>query len=107
MTKKICFLSLIFFSVFLKPGFSAYDTPKTATVSGFVRDSKTGETLTGAVIYPKENPAIGITSNTYGYYSLSLPVGKYTIHIYGKIQLSPIPFVTEMTYHITVKPKRW
>jgi hypothetical protein len=79
MIKKICFLSLILLSVFLQPGLPAYDTPKTATISGFVRDSRTGESLTGAVIYPKENPAIGITSNTYGYYSLSLPIGKYTM----------------------------
>jgi hypothetical protein len=79
MIKKICFLSLILFSVILQPGLPAYDTPKTATISGFVKDSRTGESLTGAVIYPKENPAIGITSNTYGYYSLSLPIGKYTM----------------------------
>ena len=35
--------------------------------------------LTGAVIYPKENPSIGITSNSYGYFSLTLPVGKYSL----------------------------
>jgi hypothetical protein len=79
MTKKICLLMLIFSSVILQPGRSEHGTPKSATLSGFIRDAKTGETLTGAVIYPKENPTIGITSNSYGYFSLTLPVGKYTL----------------------------
>ena len=48
-------------------------------MSGFIRDSKTGESLIGAVIYPRENPSIGITSNSYGYFSLSLPAGKYSL----------------------------
>lgn len=50
-----------------------------ASVSGFIRDSKTGESLTGAVIYPNEIPTTGITSNSYGFFSLSLPVGKYSL----------------------------
>src|ERR1035437_9294811 len=79
MRTRICLLMLIFSSVIIRPGFSENETPKSATISGFIRDSKTGETLTGAVIYPKENPAIGITSNSYGYFSLTLPTGKYTL----------------------------
>ena len=36
--------------------------------------------LTGAVIYPKENPTIGITTNSYGYFSLTLPDGEIFIN---------------------------
>ena len=54
-------------------------TVKSATISGFVRDAKNGETLTGAVIYPEENPTIGIATNSYGYFSLTLPAGKYSL----------------------------
>src|SRR5450759_1076143 len=79
MTKKFFLLMFIFISVILLPGISENETSKTATISGFIRDAKTGETLTGALIYPKENPAIGITSNSYGYFSLTLPTGKYTL----------------------------
>ncbi len=61
--------------------FSKDETLKPITISGFVRDAGNGETLTGAVIYPKENPAVGITSNSYGYYSLALPPGRYTLII--------------------------
>jgi hypothetical protein len=78
MTKRAFFLILILL-VFRLPGFSENVTPKSATISGFVRDARNGETLTGAVIYPEENPTVGITTNSYGYYSLSLPVGKYSL----------------------------
>jgi len=44
-----------------------------------VRDAQNGETLTGAVIYPEESPTVGITTNSYGYFSLSLPMGKYKL----------------------------
>jgi hypothetical protein len=79
MRTKICLIILIFQLVGELPGLSENEPTKSATISGFIRDAKTGETLTGAVIYPKENPTIGITSNSYGYFSLTLPFGKYTI----------------------------
>src|SRR5665811_1820089 len=74
-----CLIILVFLSVTIRQGLADSDSPKSATISGFVRDAKNGETLTGAVIYPKENPAIGITTNSYGYFSLTLPTGKYTL----------------------------
>jgi len=82
MTTRICFLILLFSSVILQSGISENETSKTATISGFIRDAKTGESLTGAVIYPKENPTIGITSNSYGYFSLTLPIGKYSLIVH-------------------------
>ncbi len=79
MKSRKYFLILIFLLVILRPGLADSDPPKSATISGFVRDAKSGETLTGAVIYPKENPSIGITTNSYGYFSLTLPIGKYSL----------------------------
>jgi len=70
---------LVLLLLILQPCFSENDPPKNATISGFVRDAKNGETLTGAVIYPKENPSNGIATNSYGYFSLTLPVGKYSL----------------------------
>jgi hypothetical protein len=81
MAGKICFLVLSFLFVSENTGFSEDGTLKTATISGFVRDAGNGETLNGAVIYPEENPAVGITTNSYGYFSLTLPTGNYTIII--------------------------
>lgn len=47
------------------------------TISGTIKDSETGETLIGTNIFTRENMK-GVTSNHYGFYSLSLDPGKYT-----------------------------
>jgi hypothetical protein len=79
MKKKIFFL-IFSFSIIIAPlKLFGNEVLQTATISGFVRDAKNGETLTGAVIYPKENSDAGITTNSYGYFSLTLPIGNYTI----------------------------
>ncbi|WP_321321400.1 TonB-dependent receptor [Labilibaculum sp.] len=51
---------------------------KTVTISGYIRDKKTGEDIIGAACCIKEL-ANGTVSNMYGFYSLSIPSGKYTI----------------------------
>lgn len=48
------------------------------TLSGTVKDAKNGEDLIGVSISVSELK-IGVATNTYGYYSLNLPEGKYTI----------------------------
>lgn len=45
------------------------------TVSGYVKDAQTGETLIGATIQVQGTNK-SVQSNAYGFYSLSLPVGK-------------------------------
>jgi hypothetical protein len=48
------------------------------TVSGYVSDVKTGEAIIGAQVGIPSMKS-GTTSNTYGFYSLTLPGGKYNI----------------------------
>ena len=48
-------------------------------VSGSVRDKQTGESLIKAVVRIQELPNAGIISNEYGFYSLSLPKGNYSV----------------------------
>ena len=48
------------------------------TISGYVSDKSSGESIVGANIYC-EALAIGVTSNTYGFYSLTLPADNYEI----------------------------
>ena len=79
MTTKICALIFIFLTAVLIPVYPDGKSSKSATISGFVRDAKSGESLTGAVIYPRGNPSAGITTNSYGYFSLTLPTGKYSL----------------------------
>jgi len=50
------------------------------TISGSVKDKSTGESIIRAsVIVAGQH--IGVTTNDYGYYSLTLPAGKYTLII--------------------------
>lgn len=51
------------------------------TISGYVRDAKTGEELIGAAIGVNELPSVGITTNSYGFYSLTVPQGQYTMTV--------------------------
>ncbi|MBB6004996.1 TonB-dependent receptor [Arcicella rosea] len=50
------------------------------TVSGYIKDNKNGEGLIGASIFVKELMT-GTTTNTYGFYSLTLPKGNYSLII--------------------------
>ena len=49
------------------------------TISGYVKDAGSGETLIGANVYLAEDPSRGTATNTYGFYSLTLPAGEYKI----------------------------
>ncbi len=59
---------------------SPTEKEKKFTISGEVADSTTGEFLIGALISAKEL-AKGTATNVYGFYSLTLPEGEYTIEI--------------------------
>jgi len=48
------------------------------TLSGYVRDSLSRETLIGATIQAKETGR-SVSTNQYGFYSLTLPEGEYTL----------------------------
>ena len=51
-----------------------------ATLSGTVKDQSKGEEIIGAIVRVKDQK-LGAVTNEYGFYSLTLPVGKYTIQI--------------------------
>jgi hypothetical protein len=53
-----------------------------ATIGGYIREVKTGEPIVGAAVYI-ERPSIGVITDQYGYYSLSLPKGRHTLKVSG------------------------
>lgn len=53
-------------------------TVKRFSVSGYVKDAKTGEALIGATVYIKELKSASVT-NQYGFYSVNLIPGTYNI----------------------------
>ncbi|MFY7786623.1 MAG: TonB-dependent receptor, partial [Thermoflexibacteraceae bacterium] len=57
------------------------------TISGYLKDAKNGETLIGATVLVKET-GNGVASNEYGFYSITLPAGNYTL-IYSFIGYQP------------------
>ena len=75
--KKSNFL-LFVISLFITSAFSQ----DKVTISGIVKDIKTNETLNGVTISFEYNTATRTSlTNEYGFYSISLPKGEYTILI--------------------------
>ncbi len=50
------------------------------TVSGEIRESRTGETMIGAVVFLAGTP-YGATTNNFGYYSITAPAGEYQLKV--------------------------
>jgi len=50
------------------------------TVAGYIRDAKTGETIVGASV-SLDNPPIGVSTDQFGFFSLTLPLGPHILHI--------------------------
>jgi outer membrane receptor for ferrienterochelin and colicin len=64
------------------------------TISGYITDDATGEELISANIY-LDNTGVGTITNTYGYYSLTLPPGQVNASI-SYIGYQPHPIVIEL-----------
>jgi len=69
------------------------------SLSGYVRDGSTGESLIAATIYVKE-AAQGASTNNYGFYSVSVPPGKYTV-IYSYVGYSPLALEMDLSTSLT------
>ncbi|MBC7554057.1 MAG: TonB-dependent receptor [Taibaiella sp.] len=66
------------FIVFLLGAFNMAAYAQHITISGYVSEQKSGERLTGAIVYiPSLN--IGAASNTFGFYSITLPTGTSAV----------------------------
>ncbi len=58
--------------------YSAFASAQNFTISGYVSDKKSGEGLIGATVYIQELKK-GVASNNYGFYSITLPNGNYSV----------------------------
>ena len=58
--------------------FSFAQKTEKVTLNGYIKEASSGETLIGASVYVFELET-GTTTNEYGFYSLSLPLGSYKI----------------------------
>jgi hypothetical protein len=74
---KLCFFLFFVFLGNLQTAFA-----QKATLSGTIKDKKTGELLIGATIsVDNSKPFVGTVTNVYGFYSLTLLKGEYTLSI--------------------------
>ena len=74
------------------------------TISGIIKDKKTGETLIGATVRIDEGK-IGTATNEYGFYSLSVDSGSYTLGInyIGYVEeLMTIPLLKDLTINVSL-----
>ena len=60
------------------------------TISGYMRDAMSGEELLYATVFA-EGTTSGVSTNLYGFYSLTLPAGEYTIN-YSYVGFESIAF---------------
>lgn len=77
---------LALFTIVLLNGFAQ----NKYTISGYIKDASNGEELIGATVYIKEIQQ-GAMTNVYGFYSLTVPEGDYTIQ-YSYIGFNPQKF---------------
>ncbi|MVT12625.1 TonB-dependent receptor [Chitinophaga tropicalis] len=75
------------------------------TVSGTVKQKSSGETLIGVTVMVVEKPTIGVITNEYGFYSVSLPEGNYTLrfsYVGYKQELVPVKLESNVTVSISL-----
>lgn len=81
--------------------------PKQVTVSGFVRDGKSAESLIGASVY-EINSRAGAASNNFGFFSLTLPAGDVMIHAsyigYGSKQFKLPALYRDTVLSVSLEP---
>lgn len=78
------------------------------TLSGYIKDAETGESLIGAAVYVDEIKSGGVT-NLYGYYSITMPSGEYHINVSYlgyKSQQHTISLSKNEVFNIEMQPDR-
>ncbi len=105
-------MKLLFQSVFLailvvfSPNLFAQKSGSKITISGYVKDADTGEDLIGATVKIKELGS-GAVTNVYGFYSITLEQGKYTVEVSFigfKTQSNKMDLKESITKNFDLKP---
>jgi hypothetical protein len=102
--EKLTTYFFIFFLLFNNVSTAFSQSTAKHTVSGYIKDAKTGEFLIGASVYSEELIK-GATTNTYGFYSLTLPAGKHTIVVKFlgyEVQKKQIDLKADFKYNVSL-----
>jgi hypothetical protein len=100
--KTLATLLLILLSLHLWAGIAdpIDNTSGKPTISGYVKDASNGEMLIGATILVKEQGK-GTATNNYGYYSLTLDAGTYTL-VFSFVGYNAVEKTIKITQSTTV-----
>ena len=77
-------------------------------ISGIVKNGESGEALIGASVLIKEIPGTGVSTNAYGFYSLTIPKGNYTLivrYIGFKTKTELITLTSSRILNIQLEPE--
>ena len=77
-------------------------------ISGTIKNRESGEVLIGASILIKELPGTGVSTNAYGFYSLTIPKGNYTLivrYIGFKIKIDSLKLNHNQILNISLEPE--
>jgi hypothetical protein len=87
--KPIC--SILILLLLAIPGFA--EISGLVTLSGYLKNKANGEALIGATVYIPQLKT-GVITNPYGFYSISVPSGSYTVNFSFIGYQTQSPFVT-------------
>ena len=102
-----CIFNIFAFLLIYSLGCSVLFCQEKFTISGYITDVETNETLIGVnVLFPELN--LGTSTNEYGFYSISIPKGdqKLLISYLGFKNLTEnVKFYEDQTYNIKLLPE--
>ncbi len=104
--KKYLYL-LLFAVLAISTGFAQTPKAQKYTLSGYVKDSTSGEYLIGTSVYIKELQK-GVNCNTYGFYSMTVEGGNYTIitsFVGYKEKVQSVNLNKDQTLNIDLAPR--
>lgn len=100
---RMRYLSFLTILLFI---FSTASGQQKFTLNGYVKDSLTGESLMGASL--SMGSSKGVTTNNYGFFSITLPKGKYTLSCtfvgYQPVQYS-VSLDSNLAFEIQLAPR--
>lgn len=82
-------------------------TPNRFTISGYVKDSTSGETLIGASI-AINGQRRGVNTNSYGFYSITLPAGQYEVvasYAGFEVQVKTLSLQADLAVNFDLQPR--
>ena len=107
MCKKVLVFLIAFIPLLVFSQNKTNTASKKITLNGYVRDSLSGELIIGATININ-GQGKGVSSNQYGFYSITLDSGSYRVsvtHVSYQQKITDLVFDTDQSLNFDLLPK--